>query len=68
MNPQVKKIIFVFKLVMSLVYIAIGLTFVFSPSSMGNIIPIDYMAVVGLLLISYGVFRGYRAYSIEKQG
>ena len=67
MNEQFKKGLFVFKIVMSLVYIAIGLTIIFRPEGIVKIIPQPYTPVLGALVIFYGLFRGYRAYFVENK-
>jgi hypothetical protein len=52
---------------MSIVYIAIGISLLFKSEGFGDLIPAQYMPVLGILLIVYGLFRGYRAYSIERK-
>ena len=52
---------------MSIVYIALGIAFIFKGDGIGNALPVQYMPIVGFLLIIYGVFRGYRAYIVERR-
>jgi hypothetical protein len=67
MNEQFKNILFIFKMIMSLVYIAIGIGLLFKSEGFGELIPAQYMPVLGIILIVYGLFRGYRAYAVERK-
>jgi hypothetical protein len=67
MNNQLKNVLFIFKMVMSLVYITIGLTFIFKNELTVDIISPQYAPILGALFIVFGLFRGYRAYTIERQ-
>jgi hypothetical protein len=67
MNNQLTNVLFVFKMLMSIVYVTIGLTLILKSNGIGEIIPAQYAPVLGILLIIYGIFRGYRAYTIERK-
>ena len=67
MNEQFKKGLFVFKIVMSLVYIAIGLTIIFRPEGITKLVPQPFTPILGILVVFYGCFRGYRAYFVENK-
>ncbi len=67
MNKQLNKALFFFKMLMSLVYIAIGLTLIFKSAEVKDVIPAPYAPIVGILAIAYGLFRGYRAYTLEQK-
>jgi hypothetical protein len=68
MTEQFKKILFVFKMVMSAVYIAIGFTILFNPGAgVERYLPAQFAPALGVLLVIYGIFRGYRAYKIERK-
>lgn len=63
MNKYLDNTLFIFKMVMSVFYVAIGLAFLFRSGGVGDIIPERYTPILGILLIIYGLFRGYRAYN-----
>lgn len=60
-------VLFVFKMVMSLFYVGIGVMLLFRSGSLGNVIPAQYVPILGFLLIAYGLFRGYRAFTVERK-
>jgi hypothetical protein len=68
MSSKFNSALLIFKLLMSLVYIAIGLSFIFSPRDFGTLIPAQYLPILGGLLVAYGIYRGYRAYFVERKG
>ncbi len=65
MNKQLKNVLFVFKMVMALVYISIGLTLIFKNELTENIISGQYAPIIGVIFIVFGIFRGYSAYKVE---
>lgn len=67
MNNQLNNVLFIFKMVMSLVYITIGLTFIFKNELTRDIISEQYAPILGVLFIIFGAFRGYRAYTAERK-
>jgi len=46
---------------MSIAYLFCGLFLFFSPSA-GKIMPAEYLKLVSLALVLYGLFRAYRAF------
>lgn len=67
MNSQLKYIVYIFKMVMAIVYIVLGFAFIFKNEGIGKLVPLEYMPILGVLLIVYGLFRGYRAFSAERK-
>ncbi len=67
MNKQMNNLMFIFKMLMSLVYIAIGVSLLFRTEGIGELIPATYTPVLGILIILYGLFRGYRTYTSERK-
>jgi hypothetical protein len=67
MSKQLNNVLFIFKMVMSCFYVAIGLTFLFRSGGIAEVIPAQYTPILGVLLIVYGLFRGYRAYFVERK-
>ena len=53
-------------MVMALVYIILGFAFIFKNEGVGKLIPLEYVPILGVLLIIYGLFRGYRAFTLER--
>jgi hypothetical protein len=51
---------------MALVYIVLGIAFILKKEGVGELIPLEYVPVLGTLLIIYGLFRGYRAFTLER--
>lgn len=47
---------------MAAFYIGIGLYFVINPSSFQSVMAVEYVKILGIVLIAYGLFRGYRTY------
>ena len=67
MNSRLKYVVYIFKMVMALVYIVLGFAFIFKNEGIGKLVPLEYMPILGVLLIVYGLFRGYRAFSAERK-
>jgi hypothetical protein len=63
-NPTVKQVLYYFSFVMVLVYMAIGLLFIFT-----NVL-IDLVhknrTIIGLFFIAYGIFRGYMLIRLKR--
>ncbi len=51
-----------FALFMSLIYVAFGAIIAWGSSSVFNKVPTKYSLPMGIILIAYGLFRGYRVY------
>lgn len=66
MDSKFKSVLFIFKMLMSFFYIAIGFTFILKPGKLVDVIPAQYLPILGVLLIAYGLFRGYRGYIEQK--
>jgi hypothetical protein len=55
------KLLLLLNAIMSFVYIAFGVYFISYPRLIASL-PASTNAIIGVLLIFYGLFRGYRAY------
>lgn len=53
-----------FSMVMSIVFIALGIIIPIRPRGMFQSLPQYTLILMGLLLIAYGIFRFYRAYKM----
>jgi len=51
---------------MAVVYTAIGIYLITHPNFLKDILSTDMTLIVGVLLILFGAFRGYRAWFIER--
>jgi hypothetical protein len=51
-----------FGIVMVILYVFLGITIIFKAVDIGSI-PQNYARVFGVMLILYGIFRGYKLYS-----
>jgi hypothetical protein len=51
----------VFRIVMVVLYVIVGTTIIFKAKSIGNI-PSSYALILGVFLIFYGLFRGYKIF------
>lgn len=58
-NPVPQKGRLVFGIIMVLIYLGVGLLFIFNVFSIWNT---TVSVIVGALLIIYGIWRGYRLY------
>ena len=68
MNKKLKKGFFIIKVIIPVAYIAIGLTIIFAPGAgVEKFLSPTMAPILGILLIAYGIFRGYRAYVSEKR-
>jgi hypothetical protein len=50
-----------FGIVMVVLYIALGTTIIFKATQIPNVPP-SYAQIFGIMLIFYGIFRGYKVY------
>ncbi|WP_299252547.1 hypothetical protein [uncultured Cytophaga sp.] len=55
-----------FKMTMAVVYMAIGIYLLSHPNALSGLLSADMTLIVGVLLIVFGAFRGYRAWFIER--
>jgi hypothetical protein len=55
------KVLLILNAVMAFIYAAFGLYFISNPRLIDSLPP-STNTVIGILLIFYGLFRGYRAY------
>jgi uncharacterized membrane protein HdeD (DUF308 family) len=60
------KILLFLNAIMALVYAAFGIYFIIYPRLIASLPP-STNAVIGILLVFYGVFRGYRAYKSHQK-
>ncbi len=51
---------------MAVVYMAIGIYLLSHPNALSGLLSADMTLIVGVLLIVFGAFRGYRAWFIER--
>jgi hypothetical protein len=49
-----------FGILMAVVYVAFGLGIIFNPNDIFRKIPPQYSLPLGILMIAYGVYRGFR--------
>jgi len=64
-NPKFSKFNLVMKyfgIIMALVYVIVGVLVIMHSSTLFNI-PSPYSLPIGLMLVAYGAFRGYRVYT-----
>lgn len=63
-----KNILLGFKITMAVIYTAIGIYLLTHPNSLTDIglLSRDVTLMVGVVLILFGAFRGYRAWFIER--
>lgn len=61
-----KNILLGFKMTMAVVYTAIGIYLITHTNFLKDILSTDMTLIVGVLLILFGAFRGYRAWFIER--
>ena len=65
-EPEVNKrasfggILNYFSIVMAVVYVAVGLGIMYNPNDIFRRIPQQYAIAMGLFMIAYGIFRGFR--------
>jgi hypothetical protein len=50
-----------FRIVMVVLYVIVGTTIIFKAQNIGNI-PSSYALILGVFLIVYGLFRGYKVF------
>jgi hypothetical protein len=62
----VKNFLLAFKLAMAMIYIGIGIYLITHPNALVDLLNPDMTLIVGVLLIAFGAFRGYRAWFIER--
>jgi hypothetical protein len=62
----VKKFLLGFKLAMTVIYIGMGMYLITHPNVLSEFLNVDITLIVGVLLIAFGAFRGYRAWFIER--
>ncbi|HSY62835.1 MAG TPA: hypothetical protein VK796_13215, partial [Cytophaga sp.] len=55
-----------FKMTMAVIYTAIGIYLITHPNFLADTLSRDMTMVVGVVLILFGAFRGYRAWFIER--
>ncbi|HVD99155.1 MAG TPA: hypothetical protein VNB90_13185 [Cytophagaceae bacterium] len=67
MNNQVNNAFTFFKLFIALAYIAIGIMLIVQPDSLSALISAKYAPYLGVVVILYGLFRGYRTYTTERK-
>lgn len=51
---------------MAVIYTAIGVYLITHPNALVGLLSSDMTLIVGVLLILFGAFRGYRAWFIER--
>jgi hypothetical protein len=51
---------------MAMIYIGIGIYLITHPNALVDLLNPDMTLIVGVLLIAFGAFRGYRAWFIER--
>jgi hypothetical protein len=61
-----KNVLLGFKMTMAVVYTAIGIYLITHPIFLTGLLSTEMTVVVGILLILFGGFRGYRAWFIER--
>jgi len=62
----VKNFLLAFKLAMTVIYLGIGIYLITHPNALAEFLNPDMTLIVGVLLIAFGAFRGYRAWFIEQ--
>ncbi|WP_018344115.1 hypothetical protein [Cytophaga aurantiaca] len=55
-----------FKITMAVVYTAIGIYLITHPQALTGMLSKDMTLIIGVVLILFGAFRGYRAWFIER--
>jgi hypothetical protein len=60
------KLLLMLNAIMAFVYVGFGIYFIVFPRLIASLPP-STNAIIGLLLIFYGLFRGYRAYQSYKK-
>ncbi len=55
-----------FKMTMAVMYTAIGIYLLTHPNALTGLLSNDVTLMVGVVLILFGAFRGYRAWFIER--
>lgn len=63
---MIKNILLGFKLTMAVIYMAIGIYLISHPNALAGLLDANISLMVGILLILFGGFRGYRAWFIER--
>lgn len=61
-----KNFILGFKLTMTLIYVGMGIYLITHPNALSGLLSSDMTMIVGVLLVAFGAFRGYRAWFIER--
>ncbi len=51
---------------MAVIYTAIGIYLISHPNALAGFVNADMTLIIGVLLILFGSFRGYRAWFIER--
>jgi hypothetical protein len=62
----VKNILIAFRLAMAVIYTAIGIYLLVHPRAIDWVIGAEYAPYLGGFFIFFGVFRGYRAWFIDR--
>lgn len=62
-----KNILLGFKLTMAVIYTAIGIYLMTHPNALADLgLKGDMVLIMGVILVLFGAFRGYRAWFIER--
>ena len=61
-----KNILLGFKMTMAVIYTAIGVYIISNPNALKDILNSTMTILFGGLLVAWGLFRGYRAWFIER--
>lgn len=55
-----------FKMTMAVIYTAIGIYLITHPNALAGLVSKEISFMMGVILILFGAFRGYRAWFIER--
>ncbi|ABG59280.1 hypothetical protein [Cytophaga hutchinsonii] len=61
-----RNILLGFKMTMAVIYTAIGIYLITHPNALAGLVDGNMTLIIGILLILFGSFRGYRAWFIER--
>lgn len=61
------KTLFYFSMSMAVVYTAIGIYILIHPYSLSILMEASYARIAGVLVLAYGIFRGYNGLKSQKE-